>query len=77
MKTKDNPAQSGTVSANDRLSNVTGVYTMRSKADISEKTVLLVDDIVTTGATLSECARMLRKEGAERVYAVTLARQRD
>ena len=76
-KIKDNPAQSGTDSAKERLSNVTGVYAMRKNADVSGKTVLLVDDIVTTGATLSECARVLRKEGAERVFAVTLARQRD
>lgn len=38
------------------------------------KTVLLVDDVITTGATLSECAIVLRKAGARRVYAVTVAR---
>lgn len=76
-KNKDNPAQSGAKSAKERLSNVVGVYSLQGKTRLEGKTVLLVDDIVTTGATLSECARMLRKAGAERVYAATLARQRD
>lgn len=76
-KIKDNPAQSGTDSAKERLRNVSGVYALKDNAEVSGKTVLLIDDIVTTGATLSECARVLRKEGAARVYAVTLARHRD
>ena len=76
-KTKDNPAQSGTKNAKERLKNVADVYSMQSKASVEEKTVLLVDDIVTTGATLSECARILRRAGAERIYAATYARQRD
>ena len=76
-KIKDNPAQSGTDSTKERLSNVSGVYALNDNAEVSGKTVLLVDDIVTTGATLSECARVLRKEGVARVYAVTLARHRD
>lgn len=76
-KIKDNPAQSGTKSAKERANNVVGVYSIQANADIEGKTVLLVDDIVTTGATLSECARVLRKAGAGQVYAATLARKRD
>lgn len=38
---------------------------MKRSADVAGKRVLLIDDIVTTGATLSECARVLGKAGAE------------
>jgi predicted amidophosphoribosyltransferase len=41
------------------------------------KRILLIDDIVTTGSTLSECARMLGMAGAEKVLAGTVARHRD
>lgn len=77
QKNVDNTAQSKTNSSKQRLTNVSGVYSMKNGADVEGKTVLLVDDIVTTGATLSECARILRRAGAERVLAVTLARHRD
>lgn len=76
-KIKDNPAQSKTKSSKERLINVAGVYSMQKGADVERKTVLLVDDIVTTGATIAECARILRRAGAERVFAVTYARRRD
>ena len=76
-KNKDNLAQSKTKSSKERLINVAGVYSMQRAADVNRKTVLLVDDIVTTGATISECARILRRAGAERVFAVTYARHRD
>lgn len=76
-KIKDNPAQSRTKNAKERLTNVSGVYSLQSGSDVDGKTVLLVDDIITTGATLSECARILRRAGAEKVFAVTLARHRD
>lgn len=68
--------QSQTGSAEKRRANISGAYEVISD-DIVGKTILLVDDIVTTGSTFSECARMLGMAGAERVYCAAVARKRD
>ena len=72
-KRRHNAAQSGTKSANERRRNVRGVYTYAGNTPLDGMTVLLVDDIVTTGATLDECAGVLRKAGAAEILALTLA----
>ncbi len=76
-KTRNNPAQSGTASAAARRENVRGVYAPVKPEEISGKTILIVDDIITTGSTLSECAKILKAEGAKKILALTLARARD
>lgn len=76
-KTRNNPAQSGTGSAEKRRKNVMGVYETAEQELVDGKTVLLVDDIVTTGSTLSECASVLKAAGAKKILALTLARHRD
>ena len=73
-KTKDNAAQSGLASAAERRGNVLGVYTAENIDKIRGAKILLIDDILTTGATLGECVRVLREAGAERVVCATLAR---
>ena len=55
----------------ERSGNLLGVFDVSGA--VSGKTVLLVDDVITTGATLDECAKMLKIFGAEEVYAVTAA----
>lgn len=70
-KPKDNPAQSGIREAEARRANVSGVY--RVSGDVKNKRILLIDDILTTGATVSECARVLKTAGAEKVYGAALA----
>ncbi len=55
--------------AKERFKNIAGVYFV--KRPLKNKTVLLVDDIKTTGATLSECAKQLLSCGCDRVYCVT------
>jgi competence protein ComFC len=57
-----------------RLANVRGAFRLRRPEVIAGRHVLLVDDILTTGATLSECARCLREGGAATVGALTVAR---
>ncbi len=71
-KTRNNPAQSGTKSAAERRSNVSGVY--RASPEAEGCRILLIDDIVTTGSTLSEAAKVLRAAGAKSVTALTLAK---
>lgn len=74
VKTRHTATQSLLSSKSSRRANVLDAYEIRNDADVRGKTVLLCDDVVTTGATLSECARILLTAGAARVYAVTLAR---
>ncbi len=57
----------------ERSANVAGAYAVRRGKRLPGR-VLLVDDVHTTGATLAECARVLKEAGAERVYALTLCR---
>lgn len=71
---EDRPAQSGLKDAAARRANILGAYRLLRPERVEGKSVLLVDDVVTTGATLSECARVLRLAGARRVCAVTVAK---
>lgn len=71
-KTGDNPPQSG-LDADQRRRNVVGVYEPCDPEKIRGKRVLLIDDILTTGSTLSECARVLRGAGASSVVCACLA----
>lgn len=77
VKTVDNPAQSGLSEPAARRANVLGVYDIANGAKIQDRHVLLVDDVCTTGATLTECVRVLRDAGAKQVMCVTVARTRE
>jgi ComF family protein len=57
-----------------RQQNVRGAFVVASPEHIADKDVLLVDDVFTTGATVRECARVLRRAGADRVFVATVAR---
>lgn len=58
----------------ERLKAVKGSYFIkRNHSDIKGMTILLCDDIITTGSTLSECSRLLLQAGAEKVYCLALA----
>lgn len=56
-----------------RRANVRGIYSCAPHSDPTGKTLLLVDDIKTSGASLNECSHVLRLAGAEAVYAATVA----
>jgi ComF family protein len=63
-----------TLTAVERRTNVKGAFAVRRPADIAGKRVLLLDDVMTTGSTIDECAKELKKAGAEAVVAATIAR---
>jgi len=58
----------------ERRKNVRKAFQVLEPAVFKGKTVLLVDDVATTGNTLDECARVLKRSGCEKVYCLTLAR---
>lgn len=75
-KVRDNKAQSSLEDDASRRANVLGAYRVPEPSLVAGKRVLLIDDVVTTGETLAECARTLRMAGAEEVLCVTLAKAR-
>ena len=75
-KIRDNPAQSGIVGQAERRANVLGVYQVVDPEAVRGKRVLLLDDIVTTGATAGECARVLLTAGAKEVHFAVIAAAR-
>lgn len=56
-----------------RKGNLVGAFDVPNPSDVKDKTILLCDDISTTGETLNECAKMLWLHGAKEVYCVALA----
>lgn len=75
-KTRNTAPQSELEEEAARRANARGVYALLPGMDLSGKRVVLVDDVVTSGATLSECAALLRQGGAAQVYCLTLAQAR-
>lgn len=76
-KTRNNPAQSTMQAFAERRANVLGVYTPFNVQSFAGKRVLLLDDVITSGATLSEASRVLLTAGAARVECATVAAVRD
>lgn len=76
-KFKNVEKQSKIGSAEKRRANISGVYRVTDPELITDKRILLIDDIITTGATLSECARTLRDAGAREVLCAAIACGRD
>ena len=72
-KPQTQPPQSGTESADERRANISGAYEVIDSELVRGKRILLIDDIITTGSTLSECARTLMLAGAEGVVCAAVA----
>jgi len=72
IKDKSTPKQSS-LDYEHRIKNLIGAIKISNKADINGKKILLVDDVMTTGATIEECSYVLKRAGAKMVCAVTYA----
>jgi ComF family protein len=72
VKVKETPTQVG-LSFNQRRENVKGAF-KAVPASVSERSILVIDDVATSSATLEACAEALLAENARRVYGLTLAR---
>jgi ComF family protein len=58
----------------ERRKNVRGAFAVSERQRVYGREVIVVDDVYTTGATVQECAKVLKKAGAEAVHVLTLAR---
>ena len=72
-RSRDTQSQTG-LTPHQRRENLRGAFKVKDRDKISGRELLLVDDVFTTGATASECARVLRRAGASRVWVATVAR---
>jgi ComF family protein len=72
-RTRPTVAQIG-LTRPQRIENIRGAFRVPHLNRVAGRVVLLVDDVLTTGTTASECARVLRKAGAEKVWVATVAR---
>ena len=72
-KIRHNPPQSGIVGEAQRRANVLGAYEAPNDDLLAGKRIVILDDIITTGATVSECARVLLTVGAKEVHCGAMA----
>ena len=70
---RETPSQTG-LTRHQRRENVRGAFGVAQPDIVKARQVLVVDDVYTTGATVSECARVLRRAGATKVWVATVAR---
>lgn len=73
LRIKQTPPQTQ-LSQEERRRNVRGAFALAPDRSVDGKRILLVDDVYTSGATVDECSRTLRRAGAAQVYVLTLAR---
>ncbi|MBI5058014.1 MAG: ComF family protein [Nitrospirae bacterium] len=72
VKIRDTRPQVG-LSSQERRKNLSKAFDIKQRELINGKNIMLVDDVVTTGATVRECSKVLKKAGAKNIYAITLA----
>jgi ComF family protein len=73
LRRRETKSQIG-LSSHQRRENLRGAFVVSNPQEIARRELLLVDDVFTTGTTASECARVLRRAGASKVWVATVAR---
>jgi ComF family protein len=73
LRTRDTLSKIG-LSTHQRRANLRGAFALERAAEVTGREVILVDDVYTTGATATECAQVLRRAGASKVWVATVAR---
>jgi ComF family protein len=73
VRRRRTPSQ-GRRTRGQRADNVRGAFALRPGAVVRDRRIVLIDDVMTSGATVEECARVLRRAGAGRIDVLTLAR---
>jgi len=75
IRTRKTVSQGG-LTKSERMKNIKGAFKANSKylSDLKGRNILLIDDVFTTGATLVECTKVLKKAGANTIYLLTVAR---
>ena len=73
LRVRPTVSQTG-LTRHQRRANLRGAFQLRNRAQVAGRDILLVDDVLTTGTTAAECARVLKRAGAHQVYVATVAR---
>lgn len=73
IKTKETISQTKTKNKRERLSNMHGVFSVTRTERITNKICIIIDDVITTGATIGEARRALKEVGAKKIYTYTIA----
>ena len=73
IKIKETEHQANIKERRDRLKNLSDSFSVKNSKMIEGKNIILIDDVTTTGATLSEARKILKQSGAKKVIAFTVA----
>jgi len=73
IKIKNTPPQSRSKNKKERLNNLKNCFTVRNPHEIRKRNIILLDDVTTTGATIKEASKTLKRYGAKKIFVITVA----
>ncbi len=74
VKTRKTKSQTQTADRQERKNNLKNAFQVTDKKAVKDRKILLVDDVITTSSTVNECAKVLRRAGAQEVWALSIAK---